>query len=175
MKKRTTLTPLLFSTFTCLVIAGCQKEKLAPPKETFPIEYRFLNEGDENVRAVNFKIFTVFTDDSTDKKGNAYSTVQWLSSAINEVPVNGPVKIFGAKPGYASCIGHLKLRVVFTEPVFSPFYEAEGIAGGSNLYNGWTYVRTFVGDTITIQSASDAVLEFKWPSDTAKYKEVRFL
>jgi len=177
MRKRITLSPLFLSTIAFLFITGCRKEKTEPAnllKERFPIEYQFINEGDKNVKSVILDMTTFYPYDSVDAKGDSLSFLNYKNTIFNEVPIEGAIKLSEDRSGYVECTGKLRLNIRFREPLYSPLYAAKGRAGDADLANGWTRGRAYVGDQVTIQSKSDGIIVFKWPSDTTKYKEVLY-
>jgi len=176
MSKKSTLTPILLFMAMCSSLLSCKKDKLAPknpPKERFPIEYRFINEDDNNVKAVILDMTTFYPYDSVDAAGDSLSFLEYTNEAINDQPLGGAIR----KPdrsGYAGCTAQLKLNIWFRNPLYSPVYAARGAAGDGDLRPGWTRVRSYVGNVLTIQSASDGIIIFRWPSDTSKFKEVYY-
>jgi hypothetical protein len=175
MKQKATLTSILLSAAVLLVITSCKKDKpgfIQPPKERFPVEYRFINEDNRNIKEVILDMTTFYPYDSVDSHGDSLSFLEYTNTVIFDQPLAEAIR----KPdrsGYIGCTGQLKLNIWFREALYSPVYAAKGIAGDPDLALGWTRVRSYVGDRITMQSASDGIIVFKWPSDTLKYKEVR--
>jgi hypothetical protein len=158
------------------MLSGCRKNKPEAPKpgkERFPIEYRFINEEDRNVKAVILDMTTFYPYDSVSASGDSLSFLEYTSTAINNDPVTGAIRR-PDRSGYAGCTARLRLSIRFKDAVYSPVYAARGAAGGGDLAPGWTRGRSFVGQEITIQSASDGIIVFKWPSDTSKFKEVYY-
>jgi hypothetical protein len=180
MKQKTTLTSILLSTLfsaaVLLTITSCKKDKpgfIQPAKERFPVEYRFINEDDRNVKEVILDMTTFYPYDSVDSHGDSISFLQYTNTVVFDQPLVGAIR----KPdrsGYAGCTGQLKLNIWFKEALYSPVYAARGMAGDGDLAPGWTRARSYVCDRVTMQSASDGIIVFKWPSDTLKYKEVLY-
>ena len=166
---------LLSAAISFLLIFSCKKEnvkKIGTEKETFLIEYRFINEGDANVRDVVFYTITFYPADSISNTGDTLSTINWLNHAFHDVGSNDTVRHQMGKPGYKECTAYLKVLVHFKSRMFSQIWADRKYYSGDSTTLGMIISRMYKGDTTTINSTADRIVTFKWPSDTLKYKEV---
>jgi hypothetical protein len=164
--------PPIRTFFTVLAISllfiACRKDAGRPPRETFPIEYQFINNADANVKAAVFYTTTFYPNDTIDASGDSTSLINWYDHAFNDLNPGDLVRLPLNKKGYVGCVTQLKIRVVFKKPMFSPvLFDA-----------GWdqfmTYSRNYVGPVDTIRSPSQNIIKFNWPQDTLRYTEVKY-
>jgi hypothetical protein len=158
-----------------LLVFACRKENIKTneqEKETFPIEYRFINNGDANVRDVVFYTTTFYPGDSISRNGDTTSTIYWYNRAFHDVGTNDTIRHQMYKPGYKGCTTYLKVLVHFKSRMFSLIWANRNYYSGDSTTLGMIIGRMYVGDTAIINFASDRIVTFHWPSDTLKYKEV---
>ena len=171
--------PLLFILVsTVLVVAGCKKEKTdrRPVREIFPLSYQFINEGDANVKSVIFYTTTLYINDTVDVRGDSVTIVNWRDQAFNGVGASDIITMPLDKKGYVGCTGRLNFVIWFKKPVFSPVLFAKGYGGQNGVHPvGMTEGRCYEGPVQSINAAAEGAIKFRWPSDTANYKEVLYL
>lgn len=154
---------------------GCKKETVRPQRKEFNIVYRFINEGDANVKAVFFSSTTFYPNDTVDRTGDSISVVYWTDQVFDNVGQYGVIMAPMVKKGYIGCTAGLKLTVRLKEPMFSQVYADKGYGGYNGVYPvGMTAARAYIGITKTIASPEDSIITFRWPSDTLKCQEVLF-
>jgi hypothetical protein len=166
---------LLSAATSTLLVFGCKKEDITrdeKAKETFPIEYRFINNGDANVRDVVFYTTTFYPGDSISRSGDTTSTIYWYNRAFHDVGTNDTIRHQMDKPGYKECTTYLKVLVHFKSRMFSQIWANRNYYSGDSTTLGMIISRMYSSDTAIINSTSDRIVTFHWPSDTLKYTEV---
>jgi len=163
--------PMLVSVF---VATGCRKDnqKPSPARETFPIVYRFINEGDPNAKDVILDDFTFYPNNTVDNRGDSLSNLYWNNRVFQDIGVSDTSIYRMEVPGFAGCEGRLRVMVHVRTAMFSPVYFNKGYAGDGDLATGMTRHRIFALDTVHIRAAADGIITFRWPSDTARSIEI---
>lgn len=164
MKRLVLALPLL------TILASCQQESpdpVTPPQEAkaeaYTVKYQFINEGDANLQSVVLWTRTTFP------KGNEISLFDQAFNSVSAQDtlvkaVEGPY----ANLAYAGCTTRMFIRVAFKEPVYSRYPRSEYYGEGKNIQRHYEIALN------TIQKAEDALVSFRWPSDTLKLQEVPY-
>ena len=163
---------ILSATTLILLVCACKKENVVKrEKEKFPIEYRFINNGDANVRDVVFYTTTFYPNDPISRNGDTSSIIHWNGNTFQNVGSHDTLRFTMERPGYKDCTTYLKVLVHFKQHMFSKLFADRGYYSGDYSTLGMIIGRTYTTDTSVVETASDRIVSFKWPSDTLKYKE----
>lgn len=162
---------LALGSIITLSLAACRKEpdKGIQPRDTFPIEYHFVNLADPNVKAAVIYTTTFFPNDTISTSGDSIDRVTWHDQAFRNLHPADQVQVHIPEKGYVACITQFKIRLVFEKPMFSPILFNAGW-GEQSITNS----RNYVGTIDTIRSPTQNIIRFIWPDDTLKFTEVEY-
>ncbi len=140
---------LIAVTCTLVFTAGCSAERTVAPQKgapTFPAEYWFINTGDGEIDAVEITGNTYYPDrDYTNLRMQ-----NWQSPAPD-----ARLMLEATYDAYAGCQVQVMIAV-------HKIWDGED-------HGRW---RFWVTEKNVVETAGDAVVEFVWPDDTAKAREV---
>jgi hypothetical protein len=164
---------ILDATTLILLVGACKKENVIKrEKEKFPIEYRFINNGDANVRDVVFYTTTFYPDDSIARNGDTLSVIHWNGNTFQNVGSYDTLRFTRERLGYKKCSTYLRVLIHFKQRMFSKLFADRGYYSGDSTTLGMIIGRTYISDTSVINTTSERIVSFKWPLDTLKYKEI---
>lgn len=151
MKKRLNLSPVRYAVglIATVAVLGCNKPNVQPVVEKgFPIVYSFANEADQALKVVNFTTYTYYPkEDQTVQSYRHFKPVSQKESV--QISVDGSLP--NGRLGYAGCQAVSEFEIWV------------------NLGNNKAYVSRWTTPIRTIEGADQALVAYRWPSDTLKW------
>jgi len=157
-----------------VLLAGCsKKDDPAPkpqpePKKDFTVGYFFNNQNDSRLQTVWLQTLTFYPN----KNGPGNNRLQVYDNTYPDItPSQRIAHVFTEahmeKTLYPGCITYMKVILMFRTPVYTPYPAATPPANGHRF-------RVFELPPDTVTEAANCTREFNWPTDTLKYRELRY-
>jgi hypothetical protein len=153
-----------------LALLSCKKDGPEPgptPKPDLTAEYFFTNQGDANLETLGLESRTFWPNVC----GTGCNTMHLFGKMYYNVTPTQRIRHvsdeLGRRDLAPGCLTQFEVRLVFRNPVYTPYTTAQPPASGYK-------VRLFVLPVDTIKDPTKGKYTFNWPADTLKYPEKRW-